>query len=145
MQLRGDILEGSEQPSNDPDREFSRYYDEDWGGYPPTLPERLLDWRDFNVNVYSENLEAGTLPEELDTYHGQVFDLRPYMIEEPIKIQRHTRLSKALELFNTYHIRHLLVVNAVDCSIAGMVTRKDLDAYMSYEKAGYSEYMVADI
>ena len=37
-------------------------------------------------------------------------------------------------MFNTYHLRHLLVVNVSDYSIAGIITRKDFDAFMNYEK-----------
>lgn len=37
-------------------------------------------------------------------------------------------------MFNTYHLSHLLVVNQSDFALAGIITRKDLDAYMHYEQ-----------
>lgn len=40
----------------------------------------------FNVNIYSDELEAGNLFEELESYDDMLIDLRPYMIEEPYKI-----------------------------------------------------------
>ena len=35
-------------------------------------------------------------------------------------------------MFRTYHLRHLVVINPRDDSLAGIITRKDLDAFMSY-------------
>ena len=60
-------------------------------------------------------------------------DLRPYMNEFPQKVSRFAKLSRVLEMFRTYHLRHLLVTNPTDDSVAGMITRKDLDAFMDYD------------
>ncbi len=60
-------------------------------------------------------------------------DLRPYIIEFPQKISRFAKVSKALEVFRTYHLRHLLIINPMDDTLAGIITRKDLDSFMSYD------------
>ena len=52
------------------------------------------------------------------------------MCENPIKISMETTLKDAVELFDNLHVRHIIVINPKDGKIAGIVTRKDLFAYM---------------
>ena len=56
------------------------------------------------------------------------------MIEDPQKLSRHVTVAKALEVFRTYHLRSLLVVNPENYSIAGIITRKDLDRVMKFDQ-----------
>ena len=63
-------------------------------------------------------------------YKDEWIDLRPYMIENPIKISVDTTLEDALELFYLFHLRHLIVTDPHNGKIAGIVTRKDIFAYM---------------
>lgn len=69
----------------------------------------------------------------LKGHEGEWIDLRPYMIELPQKLSRFNTLAKALEVFRTYHLRHLIIVNAQDDSLAGILTRKDFDAIVKYD------------
>lgn len=94
-----------------------------------------MHWTKFNVNVYSDEMKPGNIFEILDDNQSEFFDLRPYIIEFPQKLSRYAKLSKALEMFRTYHLRHLLVINPKDDTLAGIITRKDLDAFLSYDYA----------
>ena len=71
--------------------------------------------------------------EALEGHDDKWVDLRPYMIEFPQKLSRFAKLDKALDVFRTYHLRHLLIINPKDDTVAGIVTRKDLDAFMNYD------------
>ena len=112
--------------------EFSSHWDERVG-YPVTPKEFILHWSKFNVNIYSDEIKPDNMLHNLKNDDDELIDLRPYMIEFPQKVSRFSNLSKALELFRTYHLRHLLVINPKDDSLAGIVTRKDLDAFMKYD------------
>ena len=84
------------------------------------------------MNIYSAEADPGNVLESLEGDDEEWIDLRPYMIEFPQKLSRYSKLAKALEMFRTYHLRHLIVINPRDDSLAGIITRKDLDAFMSY-------------
>ena len=92
-----------------------------------------ISLRKFNVNIYSDEVQPGNILHTLKNDDNELIDLRPYIIEFPQKVSRFSKLSKALELFRTYHLRHLLVINPKDDSLAGIITRKDLDAFMKYD------------
>ena len=62
----------------------------------------------------------------------EIFDLRPYMIEQPVKLDQYAELEEALQIFRLQHMRHLLVVSPLDGSLVGIVTRKDLDLFMNF-------------
>lgn len=66
-----------------------------------------------------------------DKYEDEKLDLRPYMWEHPFTAFVHDDLAKVLELFRHHHLRHLPIVNPADGSLVGVITRKDLFAYMS--------------
>ena len=102
-------------------------------GYTATPNEDILHWSKFNVNIYSDEVQPGNILHTLKNDDEELIDLRPYMIEFPQKVSRFSKLSKALELFRTYHLRHLVVINPKDDSLAGIITRKDLDAIMKYD------------
>ena len=129
-------LQGADQASrNDEDTEqleYSSHWDSR-AGFPPTPPDKLVHWSKFNVNIYSDEMEPGDVVRDLADYNDEWIDLRPYVIEFPQKVSRFAKISKALEMFRTYHLRHLLVINPKDDSLAGIITRKDLDAFMSYD------------
>lgn len=102
-------------------------------GYLETPKEKLPHWSLFNHNITSEEPDIDKLLETLKPYRKkEFFDLRPYMIEEPVKLDRYAYLGEALKLFRHHHMRHLLVVCPKDGSLIGIVTRKDLDAFMKY-------------
>lgn len=55
------------------------------------------------------------------------------MIEQPEKLSRFNTLARALEVFRSYHLRHLVIVNSQDDSIAGILTRRDFDTIVKYD------------
>ena len=83
------------------------------------------------MNITSDEVSAEYVLEKIIPQYGEEWiDFRPYMCENPIKIQTETTLQHALELFDNLHLRHLIVVQPKDGKIAGIVTRKDLFAWM---------------
>ena len=65
-----------------------------------------------------------------DHYLDELIDLRPYIWEYPYSVTIHDTLEKCLNIFINNHLRHLPVVNPVDGACVGMITRKDLFAYV---------------
>jgi len=112
--------------------QFSCYWDERCG-FPPTPPEDLIHWSRFNSNIYSDEMSAKAALAAIEGHDEEWIDLRPYMIEQPQKLSRYATVAKALDIFRTYHLRHLLVVDPEDDSLSGILTRKDLDTVMTYD------------
>ena len=52
------------------------------------------------------------------------------MIEKPITVSVYTKFKDVIELYRMHHLRHLIVVMPHNGQIAGVVTRKDLFAFM---------------
>lgn len=100
-------------------------------GFPATPENQIVSWRRFNYNIYSEEADPKEVLETVcDSYEDEKLDLRPYMWELPYIAYVHDDLDKCLELFRHHHLRHLPIVNPSDGSLVGIVTRKDLFAYM---------------
>ena len=113
---------------------YSAKYD-DTHGWPPTPEDEILDWTHFLMNITSDEVSADYVLEKIiPNYGDEWLDLRPYMCENPIKISMETTLKDALELVTNLNLRHLIVINPRDGKIAGIVTRKDLFAYMEPPK-----------
>jgi len=55
-----------------------------------------------------------------------MIDFRPYMIENPFTVFTTDQIQKCLDVFRKMHLRHLLVVHPANCSLKGIITRKDL-------------------
>ena len=86
----------------------------------------------FNHNITSIEPNIKDILEELSDHKNELFDFRPYMIHNPVKVSQYSYLEEALTLFRLHHLSHLLVVNPADNSLVGIITRKDLDAFMNY-------------
>ena len=78
-----------------PNRYKGRYsirYDE-VHGWPATPDEQVMDWTHFCMNIYSDEVSADyVLHKIIPEYKEEWLDLRPYMIENPIKITLDTKL-----------------------------------------------------
>ena len=70
------------------------------------------------------------LNEVCDHYPDEMIDLRPYMWEYPYTVTIHDTVQKCLDIFLNNQLRHLFVVNPVDGMCVGVITRKDLFAYV---------------
>ena len=111
--------------------EFAPNYDQ-VKGYLESPANDLVHWKTFNHNVDSSEPRVEDVIELLKGFEDQLFDLRPYMIEQPIKCDQWAQLGDALELFKLHHMRHLLVVSPLDGHLVGILTRKDIHAFMKY-------------
>lgn len=66
-----------------------------------------------------------------DEYLTALIDVRPYMWELPYTVSVHDTFEKCLQIFLSNHLRHLCVINPTDGSCVGVITRKDLFAYVN--------------
>ena len=57
--------------------------------------------------------------------------MRPYYYEAPTTVTVFAKLERIVEVFRLMHLRHIVVLSPSDGSIAGIITRKDIFAYMS--------------
>ena len=111
-------------------KKFSLDYDA-LSGFPDTPKENIVDWVQFNKNVNSDEADpAWVLANICDEYSEEWLDLRPYMIENPITVSVFTKFHDIIEQFRMHHLRHLIVVTPNDGQLCGILTRKDLFAYM---------------
>lgn len=70
------------------------------------------------------------LDKVVDDYLDEMIDVRPYIWEHPYTVTVFDSLNKCLQIFICNHLRHLIVVNPGDGSVAGVITRKDLFNYL---------------
>lgn len=53
------------------------------------------------------------------------------MWEHPLTVTAFESLQECLKLFVSHHLRHLIVVSPKDYKVEGVITRKDLFAFVS--------------
>ena len=83
------------------------------------------------MNITSDEVSADYVLEKIIPQYGDEWlDFRPYMIEKPITVSVYTKFKDVIELYRMHHLRHLIVVMPHNGQIAGIVTRKDLFAFM---------------
>mmetsp|Transcript_9808 Transcript_9808/g.14870 ORF Transcript_9808/g.14870 Transcript_9808/m.14870 type:complete len:126 (-) Transcript_9808:29-406(-) len=104
--------------------DFTGFFDND--RYPPTPEDEILSWRYFTRDFLAKDLPTELVVGTLDTYSEELVDLRPYMIENPYTVFTTDQLGKCTDVFRKMHLRHLIVVHPGDCSLRGVITRKDL-------------------
>ena len=80
------------------DQQHSLFWDERCG-FKPTPASQILHWSKFNSNIFSDTISPEQALAGLEGHEDEWIDLRPYMIELPIKLSRFNTLSKALEQF----------------------------------------------
>lgn len=91
----------------------------------------ILDWRQFNSNYYSQDLDYKEVEDICNKHWDRMIDVRPYMIETPFVAQSTDRLQKILDIFRNMHLRALPVLNPATGGLEGIITRQDIFAYMS--------------
>ena len=110
--------------------DFSLRYDADHG-FTETPDDMIVDWRLFNKNLESSEPDITLAIEVIKENPEEKIDLRPYMIEYPMTVRRYESLINVVEKFRQHNLRTLPVVSYVDQSLIGIITRKDLFAYMT--------------
>ena len=96
-------------------------------------PVQELTWSDFNVDFHSSVDDIND--EEFATvnlkYGPKQIDIRPYMVARPFTVSENDPLQKCLDQFRLMNLRHMPVICEKDCTVAGIITRQDLFAFMS--------------
>lgn len=101
-------------------------------GFPISPMHERVEWQAFNYNIYSDEADPKEVLEKVcDEYDAEKLDLRPYIWEHPMTAYVNDPLHKVLELFRHHHLRHCCIMNPKDGALVGVITRKDLFAYMS--------------
>ena len=116
---------------NDQNEKFDSNYDET-EGFPPTDEDRIISKTCFNSHIHGRDPDCDRVLNDIcDNYMDEMIDVRPYMWEYPFTVTVHDTVEKCLNIFILNHLRHLPVVNPVDGACIGMITRKDLFAYVN--------------
>jgi len=62
---------------------------------------------------------------------AEYVDLRPYMIHSPFVCHTTDKIQKVLDIYRLMNLRQICVVNPVDGSLQGVISRENLFNYMS--------------
>lgn len=100
-------------------------------GFPATRQDKLIHKQQFNSKIDGQDPDCERVLNDIcDHYPDEMIDLRPYMWEYPYTVTVHDTVEKCLNIFLMNHLRHLCVVNPVDGACVGIITRKDLFAFV---------------
>lgn len=98
--------------------------------YPES--DLLVDWRDFNCNFASTHKEVTfKIKQLMKSYEDEMVDLRPYMIHSPYTSTTTDKFQKVLDIYRFMQLKTVIVVNPIDGSLQGTISRKDLFKYMA--------------
>lgn len=75
--------------------EFAPNYDH-LHGYLESKPNEIVHWSVFNHDIASQEPDIKLALNILAEKKDQMFDLRPYMIEQPVKLDQYAHLEEAL-------------------------------------------------
>ena len=87
------------------------------------MQDDILDWRLFNTQYYSQDMEYKEVEDICNTHWDRMIDVRPYMIETPFVAYSTDRLQKVLDIFRNMHLRSLPVINPGSGCLEGIITR----------------------
>ena len=91
----------------------------------------MLPWTEFTHDIDSSEADATHVLENvIEECFEEWLDLRPYMIEEPEQVFIFDYFYKVLDRFRLHHCRHMMVVDPSNGALKGVITRKDIFAYM---------------
>ena len=98
---------------------------------PPS--DMLLSWRYFNTDMQSTDLsiEDEETLEMIEANLDKLVDLRPYMIVSPYVCTTTDKFQKVLTTFRQMQLRQCCVINPVDGSLQGVISRENLFNYLS--------------
>lgn len=110
--------------------EFDLQYDER-NGFPETPANQIIDWREFCCDIVSSEADGEqVILDVIEENYEEWVDLRPYIIESPMAVSVHDKFYKILDQFRLNHVRHMMVYDPANGDLKGVITRKDLFAYM---------------
>jgi hypothetical protein len=98
--------------------------------YPES--DLIVSWKEFNTQFNSEHKKVtADLKKVMKTFENELIDLRPYMIHSPFTCTTTDRFQKVLDIYRYMQLKTVIVVNPVDGTIQGTISRKDLFKYMA--------------
>ena len=92
---------------------------------------QVLDWRLFNTDMASTDFKYEKVKAICDNNQTKEIDLRPYMLEGPYTCMTTDKMQKILDIYRHHQLRQVYVLNPVDGSLQGIISREDLFNYMS--------------
>ena len=95
------------------------------------VSDKLIPWTEFTSDMRSLDREYKEVRALVEKFKQERIDIRPYMIHQPFVCQTTDKIQKVLDMFRFFQLRQLCVVNPVDGSLQGVISREDLFAYMS--------------
>jgi len=108
---------------------YTGFFDND--RFPDTPEKDILSWRFFTRDFLAKDLPVDDDIERVcREFREEMIDFRPYMIENPYTVFTTDQLLKCVDVFRKMHLRHLVVVHPGNCSLKGIITRKDLFKYL---------------
>ena len=90
-----------------------------------------MEWQAFNTDLWSTDRQFEEVADICALNKNKLVDLRPYLIEEPFFVTTMDKLPKVLDLFRSFHLRALPVIDPNNGMPVAVLTRQDLFAYMS--------------
>ena len=98
--------------------------------YPAS--DLFVDWRDFSTPFESHHFKVDDdIRAIMQSYGDEQIDLRPYMIHSPYTCTTTDKFQKVLDVYRFMQLKTVLVVNPVDGTLQGTISRKDLFKYMA--------------
>uniref|UniRef100_A0A7S3N344 CBS domain-containing protein n=1 Tax=Strombidium inclinatum TaxID=197538 RepID=A0A7S3N344_9SPIT len=95
------------------------------------VSKEILDWIHFNSDFKSTDKSFDSVKSIALAHEDERMDLRPYMIESPFVCTTTDKFQKVLDIFRANQLRQICVINPVDGSLQGVISREDIFAYMS--------------
>jgi CBS domain-containing protein len=81
--------------------------------------------------MQSEERDYKDVKELAEKHKHERIDIRPYMIHQPFVCLTTDKIQKVLDIYRFFQVRQLCVVNPVDGSLQGVISREDIFSYMS--------------
>lgn len=82
-----------------------------------------LPWEKLSTDFWSTDREYEEVADICASNRNKLIDLRPYLIEEPYFVTTMDKLPKVLELFRSFHLRALPVIDPNNGMPVAVLTR----------------------
>jgi hypothetical protein len=87
------------------------------------MTKNPMDWRAFNTDLWSTDRDYEEVADICAMNRNKLVDLRPYLIEEPFFVTTMDKLPKVLDLFRSFHLRALPVIDPNNGMPVAVLTR----------------------
>jgi len=82
-----------------------------------------MEWQAFNTDLWSTDRQLEEVADICALNKHKLVDLRPYLIEEPFFVTTMDKLPKVLDLFRSFHLRALPVIDPNNGMPVAVLTR----------------------